>query len=264
MSYRVKATLIIAIAVLVFGVAYVYFGTSLGNTKEGRASQPLHLSGQFNSGDGFQGEKEALGLGATLDAEPVELGENSNTKLYNSGSEFMASRGYVNSGALEMYKSYDVPTLTAMGDNGDLIALAALADKYNGTNTWVLGIAVWEKAAMFGATNTAVALGGWNISQSKVYENIDQTLSHQALVEGLAWYEFVRLRGGNPFLDAQRQSLTEENLSLLDPDILSEASQRGAEIYARLESQRIARGLEPFDNAIPESAKPFLKLLEGN
>lgn len=264
MSYKIKAALIMAISFSLFGIAYAYFGTSVGSNKKAGTSQTSHLSGQLNSGGGFQRVKDDLSLSTPLDTELAELSENSNTELYREGSEFMASRGYVSSDALEVYRNYDVPTLTAMGDNGDLIALAELANKYNNADTWALGLATWEKAAMFGATNTALALGGWNINQSKVYEDIDQTLSHQALVEGLAWYEFVRLRGGNPFLDSQRKTLTEENLSLLDPDILSEANQRGANIYARLESERIARGLEPFDNSTPKSAKPFLKLLEGN
>lgn len=263
MGYGIKTALGMAVSVLLFGAACVYFSASAGSAEKGEESQPSHLLGQFPSAGAVEGEQEALDSGVALEADNVELKGSSVTELYRSGSEFMASRGYVNDDFLEVYRGYDVPTLTAMGEDGDLTALSVLAEKYNGSDTWALGLAVWEKSAMFGATNTALALGSWNISQSKVYEDIDQTLSHQALVEGLAWYEFVRLRGGNPYLEVQRRTLTEENLSLLDPDIVRAARQRGAEIYTRLESQRISRGLEPFDNSAPEDAKPFLKVLEG-
>lgn len=257
MSYS-KITRMFTIAFL-FAFALIALALLVWNKINIPASTPVEVRGL--KGEAYEKNIEVVSHSAAVIDTPEPREKLLEDETIRIGLQYLSSRGYVDPEQRDVYRNYDIATLSALGDDGDLIALSVLGEIYSGTDKWAQGLEIWQKASMFGAVNTGMALAGWHSGQSRVYAELDAELSRQALIEGLGWLEFVELRGGSPSLESERKRILSESQTVLSSEVLKAGRERGIAIYEGLSLRRKEHGLAPFDNTIPEDAKPFLKMV---
>jgi len=152
---------------------------------------------------------------------------------------------FVSDGSLEQYKQYDTPTLEAMGEEGDLTALHALGNRYALELDLEKSNATYRKAAMFGSVWATDHIGAMVLSYMHKGDN-----PAEQLVEGLAWFEISKRRGGENVSTRSQQRNIERNGVDLNTVDWAKVNAKADAIYQQLLAERAERGLGGFDNVI--------------
>lgn len=150
------------------------------------------------------------------------------------------SLGYFNDEQRQSYASYDRDTLKALGDQGDLLALDVLAQKYLKEDRDLEKSSEIElKAVLFGSAKAAQNLAIW----AKSNEVNEGGRAH--IYNAMTWYKIASMMGdklaegfGNSTLKVKNITLSEKEWELVN-------SQAEA-IYAQLNEKRRELGLPEF------------------
>lgn len=155
---------------------------------------------------------------------------------------------------VESYKYYDRKVLEELGEQGDLIALAAIVDSDNFPEE----IKAWaaKKAAIYGGTGDAVSyfsIQNKGLSKALMFSGKTEEAKN-ALLESIAWDEFSALRGDTSLFENIAFILSFEEMKELEISKEDESwiSQRAQQIYSELSKERALLGLAPFDNSVPK------------
>ena len=176
--------------------------------------------------------------------------------------EWLASRGYFNNGELDAYATYDVAVLEALAEQGDVIAAHALANRLLGAGQQQKYYEAYTLAAIHGSTSALVETGRYYQRQFRKY--VSQNNDAAATENLIAWlaYNDVAVRRGD--VDAgiklnQHLDIRGIEVSQADRDAAKVVSDQ---IYQNLEAARADRGLEKFDNSVPDYVSGYREGLE--
>jgi hypothetical protein len=155
---------------------------------------------------------------------------------------------------VESFKGYSEKVLVELGEQGNLIALAAIVDLDSSSDelkNWAA-----RQAAIYGGTGDAVAY--FSIESKGLFKALMHSGNREeaktALLESLAWDEFMALRGDVSLLENIAFILSFEGMDELEIHEEDDEwiSQRAQEIYRELSEERSKLGLSPFDNSVPK------------
>lgn len=178
--------------------------------------------------------------------------------------EFLETRGYVSPEALEMYQNYSEVALQAMGDEGDLVALAVLVGMYAETDYDKFGNATL-RSIVHGSVSFAQMKADMHFSQSEIQRaesgHGSPDVARQEFLLSLSWYEFIKLRGGGDAVDTLIEKRIDESTFTLSENDKAAIRSQGANIYDYLSEERRRLGLGEYDNHVPPGLEHFLELI---
>lgn len=160
------------------------------------------------------------------------------------------------------YDSYSIETLEKLVQSNDIRAMNQLANKLYGMHNkgYESAKAMHELAAVHGSTKALNAIAHKTMI-SKVMRAEKEGLSieqkRELWVDVLSWYLLARMRGDNEYVSSLLPAHLETyNANLLPEDWQSARDKAGA-MYESLQQKRLALGLEPFDNSVPDAVKKW-------
>jgi hypothetical protein len=169
------------------------------------------------------------------------------------------SRGYFSATDYQIYESYGPETIRSLASNGDIKAIYALAklQALDGADKNQI-ISTYLEAATLGSTQALILASG--IARTKrhfvQFDGPDgDTLFKKEMLESLSLSHVALMRGDKAALGKINE--TKVNLNLTQDDEIY-IEKRSREIYNELEAKRLALGLGPFDNSIPEVVDAYL------
>lgn len=180
---------------------------------------------------------------------------------------FLKSRGYVPPEVLEMYRNYSEHVLQALGNDGDLAALAALAvlaglyaeKDYDQFKNAVL------RSIVHGSISFAQVQADLYFTQSE-FELANPNGGNSELAKldfllSLSWYEFIKLRGGGDAVTQLVDARIAKSAFTISPADRATIQSQGAAIYAELSNERQRLGVGEHDNSVPPGLENFLDLI---
>lgn len=184
--------------------------------------------------------------------------------------ESSARRGYFSDDDVTTYKSYGWPTLLDLGKQGDLLALKILSESPSLRSNSEARKTFFLNAAIYGSTDALNKLADLTLNKAdKFIISGDQEQAIKLTVESLAWYQVMIIRDDDTghklfefMLKRSIRSLTINNIETNQNELLPLIHEYGTQFYELLETERNKRGLEKFDNSIPEAQKKFYALTE--
>lgn len=190
----------------------------------------------------------------------VELTEAANAKADDDYFKWSVERNHIvgdRQQLLDTYHNYGLDALKELGEQGDLVALAAIA--LNSKNSIEIQDWAARTAAIYGGTGNALQ----HIPSSRKGRAASLLLRGQTdeakkvFLEGMAWDEFMVLRGDTTSLETTPFLLSLEAYKDLEIKPADEewVSARARSIYAELNNERIQKGLGEFDNTVPKSVE---------
>lgn len=170
--------------------------------------------------------------------------------------DWFASRGnfsFDDPSAPSDYKQYDTAVLEQMGEQGDLRALNELVNR---AETLEQRKPILVKAAMFGSTAAITRLGTAIESEFQI-DNLPSVERKAYILEAMAFYEAAEIRGdwwgkindGASLLKRYDIDLNGEEKKLI--------ATRAKELVENFEKMRVEKGLQKFDNSVPDSVIKF-------
>jgi len=178
--------------------------------------------------------------------------------------EWRKELGYFVNGEVDNYASYSIETLEALGDQGDLVALEALANIYFETVQKEQALQTLEKAAIHGSTNALYALGA--LAKSSLYSAEVKGVSsgpdyQEGLIGWLSYSEVAIRRGDLEIKEDTEIGLKVHGIELSEPDKIA-INLAADEIYSRLNESRQRLGLGEFNNEIPDYVSGYYQNLQ--
>ena len=189
-----------------------------------------------------------------------ELTQSASTRADDEYYKWSAERNH-NVGdrkqLLEAYKQYGLKPLKILGEQGDLVALAAIA--LNSDNSIELQDWAARTAAIYGGTGDALQHIP-STRKAKAASLLFRGLNEEAkktFLEGMAWDEFMVLRGDTTLLETTPFLLSQDAYKDIEITKSDEewVSNRAKEIYAEISEERLGLGLGEFDNSVPKSVE---------
>lgn len=177
---------------------------------------------------------------------------------------FLKTRGYVPPEVLEMYRNYSEEVLQALGNDGDLAALAVLAGLYAEKDYDQFKNAVL-RSIVHGSVSFAQVQADLYFTQSE-FELANPNGGNSELAKldfllSLSWYEFIKLRGGGDAVTQLVDARIAKSAFTISPADRATIQSQGAAIYAELSNERQRLGLGEYDNNVPPGLDNFLDLI---
>jgi hypothetical protein len=201
--------------------------------------------------------EKSQSITASKKEEVVWVGDPAQQQQMLKWSE---SRGwYDNGNNRDDYKTYSRDTLEQFANNGDLHALTLLVKGSRGIERKNLQ----TKAAVYGSTFALIGLMRTVLPSNVSSEIISNDQRHAMVLEGAAYAKVAEMRGELwPTFDDHLKDIEDHYYKkpLTDEDrqaIITIANN----IYADLESQRMALGLGKFDNTYPPLVGAYYKAM---
>ncbi len=181
-------------------------------------------------------------------------------------SDWLTFKGYLSLDQRRYYESYDEKTLVALANNGDLIAILGLVDRYlKMPNVPVDKVIFYLNEATIRGSTTAIE--GLAILSSNNYQSADSPEDKQnSAIENLALIKTMALRGDQMLSNnATERYITQvtqmyDNSFRVTPELQIKIDRRAQEIYDDFQSKRRDRGLGDFDNSVLDSVKKAFNL----
>jgi hypothetical protein len=249
-----------------FLFASVFIAVYFFKEKQEPLNPPLALEVQSNYSVGdAQNHSTEIAMGgestASISAQLMKSPER-NLNIDNAViAQWKKERGYaVFVEGNQNYDSYNLETLEKLANDGDGLAVQALA-RVNMLKGFDNGINIYQKAAVKGSTE-ALALIAASIQGVRFNNASSPEEKKAALIESLAWDNVAALRG-------DRQSIISEMTLLKSKGITIETADqavikvRAQEIYNELQQERNALGLGDFDNSVPDAVRAYFDDLEA-
>lgn len=178
--------------------------------------------------------------------------------------EFLKSRGYVPPDVLELYRNYSEEVLQALGNDGDLAALAVLAGRYT-ENDYDQFKNVVLKSIVYGSISFAQVQADLYSTQSEFElanpNGGNSELAKQDFLLSLSWYEFIKMRGGGDAVTQLIDARIDKSAFSISPADRATIQSQGAAIYDELSNERQRLGVGEYDNSVPPGLENFLDLI---
>jgi len=112
-----------------------------------------------------------------------------------------------------LYDSYTEETLLQMADQGDMVAISALKNKYSNSEQWKLFRNLQEKAVMHGSISDISDL---HISELSMYSGLD---SREKLIKSAAYAELAGLRGSKVTVYYAIENFNQNNIKFTESEL---------------------------------------------
>ncbi len=187
-------------------------------------------------------------------ANDIKPGTTAWVKMANEYTAWTHAHGWYLPWEKSDYESYDLPTLKALADGGDVKALLALGDKILHEGDIKNASIYYEQAAVRGATSAINNLGIF-VEPNTLDTFATEAEKNKAYYETLAYYKVLYMRGDRWVAQGNVDYLVDRRQLHLTAEDNEAITKRAQEIYDDLQARRIALGLGEFDNTVPTAFK---------
>lgn len=177
----------------------------------------------------------------------IDTPEKPDDGLYDSQVFFdgLEERGYFSKKQLEVYESYETPTLESLSTQGDLRAITTLFQRYVKKGDYDKVKTISNLGAVHGSTLLLKSIGASRQGKYTSAVLNGESADRNALISALAYYDVAIHLGDYAAEDERSQFLKRYDIQL-DHSDLELIRNRSIEILNDLNSQRNKLGLQDF------------------
>ena len=192
----------------------------------------------------------------------VQLNEEGSRIASFEAKAYRESHGYMATQNPDAYEGYDLKTLKALGEQGDLTALYVLSSNSGLLNDVKLHEEALHTSIIHGSTRALVKVGASKLRDAKRSKSngVWSRIARKKAMEAMAYFEVGALRGNWHVVSEGIRAQKKYGLVFSEDD-LGEISSLAEKIYIELAAERETRALPPFDNSTPKASISTNQLL---